>query len=264
MTDSVVTSRKNKKLPEGRAEGETPTLKQKIVSELKFFVILFGFLLTMLTCVWGHYKIPSESMLPTLEVGDHIYVSKFAYGYSKHSLPFMLHKLPLPDGQIFTRQPKRGDVAVFRHPKNDLVMIKRVVGLPGDRIKVVQGLLYIDGKEVGRTETNNYLYREHKGRVVGVNVYREKLPTQEDTHLIYEMTDRGNLDNTETFVVPEGHLFFMGDNRDNSTDSRAPDGPGFVPQDHLMGRADFLMFSFKKCAIEEGLRCPPRRFASKL
>jgi len=92
----------------------------------------------------------------------------------------------LPEG--FTRQPKRGDVAVFRHPKNDLVMIKRVVGLPGDRIKVVQGLLYIDGKEVGRTETNNYLYREHKGRVVGVNVYREKLPTQEDTHLIYEMT----------------------------------------------------------------------------
>jgi len=264
MTKTTVTSKKEENVAVEADHVESLSLKQKIFAELKFFVILFGFLLTMLTCVWGHYKIPSESMLPTLEVGDHIYVSKFAYGYSKHSLPFMLHKLPLPEGQIFSRTPKRGDVAVFRNPKNDLVMIKRVIGLPGDRIKVIEGLLYIDGKEVGRTEVNNYLYREHKGRVVGVNVYRETLPNEEGPHLIYEMTDRGNLDNTETFIVPEGHFFFMGDNRDNSTDSRAPDGPGFVPQDHLMGRADFLMFSFKKCATEEGLRCPPRRFADKL
>jgi len=244
MTKTTVTSKKEENVAVEADHVESLSLKQKIFAELKFFVILFGFLLTMLTCVWGHYKIPSESMLPTLEVGDHIYVSKFAYGYSKHSLPFMLHKLPLPEGQIFSRTPKRGDVAVFRNPKNDLVMIKRVIGLPG--------------------EVNNYLYREHKGRVVGVNVYRETLPNEEGPHLIYEMTDRGNLDNTETFIVPEGHFFFMGDNRDNSTDSRAPDGPGFVPQDHLMGRADFLMFSFKKCATEEGLRCPPRRFADKL
>ncbi len=247
-----------------RDEASELTLSQKILGEVKFFAGLFTFLLFMLTAIWGHFKIPSESMLPTLEVGDHIYVSKFAYGYSKHSLPFNLHKLPLPEGQIFSRLPKRGDVVVFRNPKNDLVMIKRLVGLPGDRIRVTDGELYLNGKKVGRKQVDNYIYREHKGRVAGVDVYQEKLPDEKGLHQIYEMTERGALDNTETFLVPEGHLFFMGDNRDNSTDSRANEGPGFVPQDHLMGRADLMMFSFKRCAAEEGLRCPPRRFAKKL
>ncbi len=253
-----------KTLPDTQDDDRTPTLKQKVISEIKFFTGLFAFILAMMTLVWGHFKIPSESMLPTLEVGDHLYVSKFAYGYSRHSLPFMLHKLPVPDGQIFSRLPKRGDVAVFRNPKNDIIMIKRVIGLPGDRVKVVNGQLYLNGNEVGREAVTNYLYREHKGRVVGVDVYAEKLPGQEEEHLIYEVTDQGNLDNTETFIVPERHVFFMGDNRDNSTDSRAPEGPGFVPQENLMGRADLMMFSFKRCKTEEGLRCPPRRFAKGL
>lgn len=246
------------------AETEAPTLKQKIMSEVRFFAGLFAFILAMMTGIWGHFKIPSESMLPTLEVGDHLYVSKFAYGYSRHSLPFFLHNLPLPEGQIFSRLPKRGDVAVFRNPKNDVIMIKRVVGLPGDRVKVLRGELYLNGKKVGRQNVTNYLYREHKGRVVGVDVYAERLPGQEEEHLIYERTDQDNLDNTEAFIVPEGHLFFMGDNRDNSVDSRAPQGPGFVPQENLIGRADLMMFSFKRCKKEEGLRCPPRRFAKGL
>jgi signal peptidase I len=245
-------------------ETEAPTLMQKIMSEVQFFAGLFAFILAMMTGIWGHFKIPSESMLPTLEVGDHLYVSKFAYGYSRHSLPFFLHNLPLPEGQIFSRLPKRGDVAVFRNPKNDVIMIKRVVGLPGDRVKVLRGELYLNGEKVGRQNVTNYLYREHKGRVVGVDVYAERLPGQQEEHLIYERTDQDNLDNTETFIVPEGHVFFMGDNRDNSVDSRAPQGPGFVPQENLIGRADLMMFSFKRCKKEEGLRCPPRRFAKGL
>ena len=97
------------------------------------------------TTVWGHYKIPSESMLPTLEVGDHVYVTKFAYGFSRHSLPFNMHKLPfLGEGQIFSRNPKRGDVVVFRNPRSKIVMIKRLVGLPGDKIQMRDGRLYIN------------------------------------------------------------------------------------------------------------------------
>jgi len=188
------------------------TLKQKVMSEVRFFTGLFAFILAMMTGVWGHFKIPSESMLPTLEVGDHLYVSKFAYGYSRHSLPFFLHNLPLPDGQIFSRLPKRGDVAVFRNPKNDIIMIKRVVGLPGDRVKVLRGELYLNGEKVGRDNVTNYLYREHKGRVVGVDVYAERLPGQEEAHLIYERTDPANPDNTDTFFVHAGYVFVMGDN----------------------------------------------------
>ncbi|WP_170144818.1 signal peptidase I [Litorimonas taeanensis] len=241
------------------------TLKQKFFSEVRFFLGLFSFLLAMMTLVWGHFKIPSESMLPTLEVGDHLYVSKFAYGYSRHSLPFMLHKLPLPDGQIFSRSPKRGDVVVFRNPKNGIIMIKRVVGLPGDQVQVIGGKLHLNGAVIQRTPVTNYIYREHRGRAVGVDVYSETLPGEEKNHLIYEQNDQKYLDNTELFDIPEGHFFFMGDNRDNSTDSRAVEGPGMVPQDHLIGRADLLMFSFKRCKEEADMRCPETpRFAKGL
>lgn len=249
---------------EVKTEKKSGSFGQRIWSEIKFFLGLFSFVLAMLTLIWGHFKIPSESMLPTLEVGDHIYVSKFAYGYSKHSLPFLLHKLPLPEGQILSRLPKRGDVVVFRNPKSGQIMIKRMIGLPGDQIQVSGGELFVNGQKVGRTEADSYMFREHKGRVVGVEVYREQLPGEKESHLIYEKTDQGPLDNTEVFNVPEGHVFFMGDNRDNSTDSRAPEGPGFVPQTHLIGRADLMMFSFKRCETEEGLRCPGVRFGKKL
>lgn len=244
---------------------EKPSLGQRIWSEVKFFAGLMSFMLLFLTFIWGHYKIPSESMLPTLEVGDHLYVSKFAYGFSRHSPPFGLHKLPfLKDGKIFSKLPERGDVVVFRNPKNDLVMIKRAVGLPGDTIRVHLGRLYINDILVPRDPVDNYLYREHKGRKIGVDVYAEQWPNEEAAHKIYEQTDGAHLDNTKAFRVPTGTIFFMGDNRDNSTDSRAPSGPGFVPLDHLIGRAEYMMFSFKRCATEADLRCPPRRFMKKL
>ena len=260
-------------MTENKADNETdnkaeekPSLGQRIWSEVKFFAGLSCFMFAFLTFIWGHYKIPSESMLPTLEVGDHLYVSKYAYGFSRHSPPFGLHKLPfLKDGKIFSKLPKRGDVAVFRNPKNDLVMIKRVAGLPGDKIKVHRGRLYINDIIINRGPIENFLYREHKGRKIGVDVYREQWPNEKGSHLIYEQTDSARLDDTPEFIVPAGTVFFMGDNRDNSTDSRADLGPGYVPLTHLIGRAEFMMFSFKRCAKEEGLRCPAkRRFMLKL
>jgi len=246
------------------AEATKPTLKERIIEELKFLIGLFAFISVFFTLVWGHYKIPSESMQPTLEVGDHLYVSKFAYGYSRHSLPFGLSKFVKGEGKIWSRLPKRGDVVVFANPRTEMIMIKRIVGLPGDTINVTGGKLVLNGDIIKRGPIANYLYREHKGRVVGVDVYEEQLPGEAQTHIIYEQTDQGRLDNVGPFTVPEGHVFFMGDNRDNSIDSRADSGPGMVSLDRLIGRADLMMFSFKRCAKEEGLYCPPRRWAKKL
>ncbi|WP_371397484.1 signal peptidase I [Fretibacter rubidus] len=237
------------------------SLKDRIIEELKFLIGLFAFITVFFTLVWGHYKIPSESMQPTLEVGDHLYVSKFAYGYSKYSLPFGLSKLPVPSGKIFSRTPKRGDVVVFSHPRTDMIMIKRVIGLPGDTINIKAGRLELNGAIIERETVSNYLYRQHTGSVVGVDVYNEILPGQKDSHVIYEQSDSYALDDVGPFTVPEGHVFMMGDNRDNSVDSRAPSGPGMVPLERLIGRADLMMFSFKKCDKSEGLYCPPRRWA---
>jgi len=259
--DSVRASQESSK----EVDAEKPTIGQRILAEVKFFAGLAVVMLAFLTFVWGHYKIPSESMQPTLEVGDHLYVSKFAYGYSRHSVPFNLHKLPfLKDGKIFSKLPKRGDVAVFRNPKSGIVMIKRVIGLPGDTIRTHRGRLFINDVLVPRENIDNYLYRQHLGSVVGVDVFTETLPDMDGTHIIYEQTDGGNLDSKGPFEVPADHIFFMGDNRDNSTDSRASLGPGYVPLDHLIGRADLMMFSFKRCEDEENLYCPPIRAMKKL
>ena len=265
---------------------EQATWGDRVISELKFLLGLFTFITVFFTFVWGHYKIPSESMQPTLEVGDHLYVSKYAYGYSRYSLPFGLDRLPfLKSGKIMSKLPTRGDVAVFKNPNTGMVMIKRIVGLPGDSIAVTGGRLVLNGSMIERETVSNYLYRQHsgafadrkkglarlspmawpKGPVVGVDVYRESWPDEDGAHIIYEQTDQGRLDNVGPFTVPEGHVFFMGDNRDNSIDSRAGnEGPGLVPLDHLIGRADLMMFSFKRCPEEEGLYCPPSRWFKKL
>jgi signal peptidase I len=236
-----------------------------LLREIKFFIGMTCLMLVFLTTVWGHYKIPSESMQPTLEVGDHLYVSKFAYGYSRHSMVFNLHKLPfLKKGKLFSKLPERGDVAVFRNPKSDIIMIKRIIGLPGDKIFLKEGRLYINEKLVKRENTDEFLYREHKGSVVNVKKYDETLLNSDKSYSIYERSDEGPLDITNEFIVPDGKIFFMGDNRDNSLDSRAYRGPGYVPLDHLIGRAEVIMFSFKRCKKEENLVCPPFRLMKRI
>lgn len=264
---------------------ETPkSKKEAFFDEVKFFVGMFAFILTFHTFIFGHYKIPSESMQPALEVGDHLYVSKFAYGYSKHSLPFGIDKLPFwPKGKIMSRVPERGDVVVFRNPRSGIVMIKRALGLPGDEIVVSRGQFYINGERVERIPVESFTYRADNGRrkftdrvrgrnkyhqrwgnKISVTEYTEQWPGEDKPHHIYEISDMENLDNVRPMTVPEGTIFFLGDNRDRSLDSRADSGPGFVPFDYLIGRADMMMFSFKKCEIEEGIKCPPRRFMKRL
>ena len=247
------------------AEDEEPkTRKEVIIEESKFFAGLFLFILLFFNLVFGHFKIPSESMQPTLEVGDHLYVSKLTYGASRESLWFPFRKLPLPDGRIFAHQPKRGDVIVFRSPKSGIILIKRLVGLAGDTVLIEHGRLYVNGKLIDREEVDTFSYREHRGQVQEVVKYKEQFDGEKKPHYIYERNDYYPLDNKGPFIIPEGKLFFMGDNRDNSEDSRAPGGPGFVPFDYVIGKAKMMVYSMKRCKKEEGLRCPPKRFFLKL
>ncbi len=246
-------------------DGEKKSTKQIIIEELRFFAGLAVFLLLFFNFVFGHFKIPSESMLPTLEVGDHLVVSKLSYGPSRESLIWPFRKLPLPDGRFLGGEFKRGDVIVFRNPKSGLIMIKRLVGLPGDKIEIRKGRLYINDKLIERKLTDEFAYREHRGVISEVSQYQEQLPGEKRPHLIYERGDAYPLDNKGPFIIPPKKLFFMGDNRDNSEDSRAPRGPGFVPETYVIGKAKYMMYSFNKCAREEGLRCPKKpRFFLKL
>lgn len=187
------------------------------------------------------FSIPSGSMVSTLLVGDYLFVSKFAYGYSRYSLPFGLPLLP-PDRVFFT-EPERGDVAVFKLPSdNSTDFIKRIIGLPGDTVQVINGILHINGTAVERKKIDDFIYEQNPGQFSRMSQYLEVLPNGRE-HLIVEQSDNQlGSDNTPEFKVPEKHYFMMGDNRDNSNDSRF-DGVGFVPRENLVGRAEFLFFS---------------------
>lgn len=190
------------------------------------------------TFLFQPFNIPSGSMIPTLLIGDYLFVSKFSYGYSRFSFPLGLGFF---DGRIFGSAPDRGDVAVFRHPPtNREDFIKRIVGMPGDRIQMIGGRLHINGDAVPRRRIADHISRDNRGQVRRVPQYEETLPNGR-TYVIREgFGDRGPSDNTREFVVPPGSYFAMGDNRDDSNDSR---GWGFVPAENLIGRADMLFFS---------------------
>jgi signal peptidase I len=191
------------------------------------------------TLAYEPFNIPSGSMIPTLLVGDYLFVSKYSYGYSHFSLPFS------PDlfaGRIFGRLPKRGDVAVFKYPRDTTTdYIKRIVGLPGDRIQVTQGQLYINGVLVPREPAGEYV-TDDDGIHMVLRRYLETLPNGVK-HYILKATDEGEMNNTQEYLVPPDHVFAMGDNRDNSADSRFANGVGYVPIENLVGRAEILFFS---------------------
>lgn len=197
--------------------------------------------LVIRTVLFQPFNIPSGSLVPTLLVGDYLFVSKYTYGYSKHSLPF---SPPLFSGRIFASQPKRGDIAVFKLPKdNSTDYIKRVIGMPGDRIQMIDGVLHINNEPVKRERISDYVSADAWGRSSAVPRYRETLPGGV-THIVIERDgDRGYWDNTVVYRVPEGHYFMMGDNRDNSTDSRDLQGVGYVPFENFVGRAEVIFFS---------------------
>lgn len=210
-----------------------------------FKTAIIAIILAMIirTFLYEPFNIPSGSMKPTLDVGDYLFVAKPAYGFSRHSFPFGM--APIEEGRrIWTgeRMPERGDIVVFKLPANPRIdYIKRIIGMPGDTVEVREGRLYLNREAVPRNPLG--LKRvEEGGGTVTVMEYVETLPNGVE-HLIYEESDNMPLDNTDEFVVPEGHYFVMGDNRDSSQDSRVQDHVGFVPLDHIVGKADFIFFS---------------------
>ncbi len=191
------------------------------------------------TFAYEPFNIPSGSMKPTLLVGDYLFVSKFAYGYSKYSMPL---SLPLFSGRIFGSLPERGDVAVFKLPTdNKTDYIKRIVGLPGDRLEVIEGVLHVNGQPAELEPLGTFV-DDMDARQPDARLYAETLPDSDRQHFILDLTTSGRLDNVGIFEVPADHVFAMGDNRDNSLDSRT-DAVGYIPVENLIGRAEIMMFS---------------------
>lgn len=221
--------------------GDTPPPKkswhQEAIELIKTVAYALLIAVTVRTFAYEPFNIPSGSMIPTLLVGDYLFVSKLSYGYSKYSFPFGF--IPF-EGRVFEDRPERGDVAVFRQPTNtDVDYIKRIIGLPGDRIQVKSGILHINGEPVNRKRAEDFVL--DSGRVV--RQYIEILPNGREHRIIETNGDGHFMDNTREYVVPDGHYFAMGDNRDNSQDSRFLSQVGFVPAENLIGRAEFLFFS---------------------
>ena len=230
----------------------------RLLRELVLIIVVgLGLAGLFRTAAFATYFIPSESMVPTLEVGDRLAVSKFAYGWSKFSLPLANFGLEF-SGRILGSLPARGDVVVFVHPIDGRTMIKRVIGLPGDHIRLQHGRLFINGELVERRSEATYHYREQQGSVVGVTRYTEVLPGGRE-HIIIQRSDFSAIETMPETVIADGFLFMMGDNRDNSADSRFTTMMGPVPVENLIGRADTILYSDHSCSPEPGLYCAPRR-----
>lgn len=221
--------------------------RSETAENIKTVVLALALAIIFRSFLFEPFHIPSSSMKDTLLIGDFIFVSKSSYGYSRYSFPL---GLPLFKGRIFASEPQRGDVIVFRLPTNPRVdYIKRLIGLPGDRIQVRDGVLYLNGQAVKRERVADMLDMEDEEggslRLRHLPKYKETLPEGRQYYTLDAIED-GVVDNTVEYTVPEGHYFFMGDNRDHSIDSRYTDQVGFVPFENLVGRANVIAFSVKK------------------
>jgi len=215
-------------------------------------IVIQALILALLvrTFLFQPFNIPSGSMKDTLLIGDYLFVSKYAYGYSRYSFPFSPNIFP---GRIWAGDgPARGDIAVFKLPSDNTTdYIKRVIGLPGDRIQMQGGVLFINGTAVPREKVDDAVTTDRFGREVRVAQYQETLPNGV-SYMTLDIDPDSFEDNTQEYTVREGHYFMMGDNRDNSTDSRVPSSPGgpgvgMVPLENFIGRAEIIFFS-----VEEG------------
>ncbi|MBB34084.1 MAG: signal peptidase I [Hirschia sp.] len=260
-------------------------------------LVLLPFWLVFTSFIYELRVIPSESMVPTLLVGDRVTVAKFSYGYNRNSPAlgigrwFTKDDVNDPDERLFGSMPKRGDVVVFRHPNDNIVLIKRLIGMPGDTLQMKDGQLIINGEPVKREFVRRLRYRQkHKDAdqriLVDAVEYRETLPNGV-SYLTLDNVNKVGYENTPLFTIPEGDVFMMGDNRDNSEDSRSPYGHpelareqpygwdrkvmnfttptaiGYVPLDHLLGRADTVLFTLYGCKETETTVCfKPRLWSS--
>jgi signal peptidase I len=226
-----------KKAPEKESAGELA----------RSLIIAIVLALIFRSLAFEPFYIPSGSMKSTLLVGDYVFVSKYSYGYSKYSFPVAL---PLFDGRILKTEPKRGDVIVFKLPAdNSTNYIKRLIGLPGDKIQVTNGTLYINGAEIPKKRIENFLDKDEEGNVVDIPQFIETLPNGVE-YRVLDQTAHGGLDNTDVYEVPNGKYFFMGDNRDNSQDSRVLDKVGYVPEENLLGPARWIFFSSSQSLLK--------------
>jgi signal peptidase I len=229
----------------GARTGQNDPMKNPLFRWLLEPVLTMALVVLATTAIAQPFYIPSGSMEPTLQIGDALLGSKFAYGYSRYSLPFGLG--PASQTRLLGKLPKRGDVVIFKLPRDPReTLIKRVIGLPGDHVQMVHGRLVINGQIVPLTPAGTGKVEQADGHLDAVDRFVETLPGGVK-HLVFKVRWDGPLDDTPVFVVPAGHIFAMGDNRDNSSDSRvAPEdgGVGFVPAENLVARADLMLGSY--------------------
>ena len=213
----------------------------KILDNLKVLGIALIIAVLIRSFLFQPFYIPSSSMEPTLLVGDRIFVSKYAYGYSKHSFPF---SPPILQKRIFSSKPNYGDLVVFKTPSDNRTdFIKRVIGLPGDKIRIIDGQIEINENLIIRKKDNDFIDVDKNGNNKRIRKYLEYFDQIEIE--VLDIMDQGIVDNTSLYIVPENHFFVMGDNRDNSQDSRFINSVGYIPMENLVGKARFIFFSLE-------------------
>ncbi len=217
-------------------------MKNKIIDNIKTIIYALIIAIIIRSFLYQPFYIPSSSMEPNLLVGDRLFVSKYSYGYSRHSLPFSPN---FSNKRYLNKDPQRGDLIVFKTPADNRTdYIKRLIGLPGDSIQIIDGKLYINDKVVNRNEVEGHTNINCGNNTISVNAYEEILPNGKKYIAVYRK--EGSMQNSDKFIVPEKHYFFMGDNRDCSKDSRFLSTVGYVNYINLVGKARIIFFSNDK------------------